>query len=1037
MASSLAAPADRESVGSNLLTVAELEKAALQVSGPLRSFQLTGIVCASVPRQGLLAFQDKTGTILMKLPLLSDTLCAGEEVRIEGTNCWITRTRFVIQINSSPLVDNDGIHGAITKSNHIFMEAGFQPLRLEWSHYTGPESLGLEYAGPGMPRQTIPDTTFWRNQRGTELLQTGLNFAAYNEGPLIRLPDFDNLAPVTNGVADRPDLSYAARTSETALVFNGYVRIPVAGNYTFYLTSEDGSRLYLGVPPVTCTVLRSNVAPQTIPLIQALADPSHGQWVELEGETVFAGANGYNLDLELLERGNHVAVTVVDGAPLFCSNLLHQRLRVDGLSEFSSLRQTGTFGAMVVPGVGQLKILEATETVFRNYATNDFLTTADQVRRLSQEQASLNIPAHIRGVVTAANQNSLVLEDTSGGVFIIFDSSNAVPPAVGQLWEVSGTTDRGDFSPVISAKHASFLGNAALPDPIRPTWDQLMNGSLDAEYVEIRGVVLARSDSEMTLLTPDGSVTVEASNERPLPWLPASSSGSLINSVVRIRGCLTAHWNADTHLVIPGRFYLYPAVTEIEDLAPRDAFSQPVTPMSDLLKFNARASALQQTKLSGQIVYARPGEDFLLDEHTGIRVLADQSSRPPGLQAGDLVEAVGFPRLGGASPVLQNAQIRVTSRAPLPAPVCLGETNLLDRGLDATLVQATGLLLSDSQHGRERVLELQSGAQHFAAILKSDGRSGTPFAPDSLLQLTGVYASEEQSPVGGSFYPFEILLNNTDAILVLHQPYWWTVRHAVMVAAVLTGVLALSFIWITVLHRQIEQRTAQLQEEIGARQLAEQHRVMEQERIRVARDLHDELGAGLTEVGILAALAKNPAIPPEEKEHYLAQLMDSASALVTGLDEIVWAINPQYDSLPSLATYYSLFAQRFLNLAGIACHLRVAESLPELPLDSKVRHGVFLAFKEALNNAVRHSGASEVEIKIELAGNQLAISVLDNGRGLAIAEAPGQDGVSGMHERLRQLGGECRIESRSDQGTAVEFRLKLNGIEDAEPSATT
>lgn len=159
------------------------------------------------------------------------------------------------------------------------------------------------------------------------------------------------------------------------------------------------------------------------------------------------------------------------------------------------------------------------------------------------------------------------------------------------------------------------------------------------------------------------------------------------------------------------------------------------------------------------------------------------------------------------------------------------------------------------------------------------------------------------------------------------------------------------------------------------------------------------------------------------------QLTESARALVTGLDEIVWAINPHYDSVNSLATYYSLFAQRFLNLAGIACRLEVAESLPEHSLDSKMRHGIFLAFKEALNNIVRHSGATEVEIRIEARGNQLLIRIQDNGRGLeAAGSVAGEDGLAGMRERLRQLGGECLIRSDAGRGMSVEFSLDLNGV---------
>jgi signal transduction histidine kinase len=147
---------------------------------------------------------------------------------------------------------------------------------------------------------------------------------------------------------------------------------------------------------------------------------------------------------------------------------------------------------------------------------------------------------------------------------------------------------------------------------------------------------------------------------------------------------------------------------------------------------------------------------------------------------------------------------------------------------------------------------------------------------------------------------------------------------------------------------------------------------------------------------------------------------------VATLDEIVWAVNPKYDSVASLASYYSLFAQRFLNLAGIACRLKVADSFPATALDSRLRHGVFLAFREALNNAVRHSGASEVRIGMAVVDEELRISVADNGRGFTSSEGlPGRDGLTSMRQRMKQLGGECEIRSSAEQGTRVEFRLPL------------
>jgi signal transduction histidine kinase len=149
-------------------------------------------------------------------------------------------------------------------------------------------------------------------------------------------------------------------------------------------------------------------------------------------------------------------------------------------------------------------------------------------------------------------------------------------------------------------------------------------------------------------------------------------------------------------------------------------------------------------------------------------------------------------------------------------------------------------------------------------------------------------------------------------------------------------------------------------------------------------------------------------------------------ALVATLDEIVWAVNPKYDSVGALVSYYSLFAQRFLNLAGMACRLQVSESFPDAPLDSRLRHGIFLAFKEALNNAVRHSGASEVRITMDGADRRLRIMVSDNGKGFeTIAAAPGSDGVASMKQRMHKLGGHCQIASQPGTGTTVELSLPI------------
>jgi signal transduction histidine kinase len=462
---------------------------------------------------------------------------------------------------------------------------------------------------------------------------------------------------------------------------------------------------------------------------------------------------------------------------------------------------------------------------------------------------------------------------------------------------------------------------------------------------------------------------------------------------------------------------------EVEELAPPDPFNIPAKRVEDLLLFDPNGKGLHRIKVKGQIELARRGQYCLQDGKAGIRV---QTKRPLLLRPGDLIEAVGFLRFGGPSPILLEAVVRTNGSSFLQAPVSIAGTELPNHSHDSTRVRVEAMLLDDRIELDDRILELQAEKTHFTARIKSLEPKSAQLAAGCRLQLTGVYVSAGDEQASGNLDPFELDMNSPSEIQVLQRAPWWTKRRSFILVGFLAGLLAIVLIWIKLLRRKIEERTAELQKEIEERQLVEQRELMEQERTRVAQDLHDELGAGLTEMGLLGDLAKNPALPAPEKQQYLAQLSNTARSLVASLDEIVWAINPQYDSVADLASYFALFAQRFLDLSGVACRPHIPTYLPELPLDSKERHSLFLAFKEALNNVVRHSGAGEVSLKIEAARGQLTILVADNGHGFETsAGPPGGDGVQGMRHRLEQLGGSCNIRSQPGGGTEVELRLPV------------
>ena len=201
----------------------------------------------------------------------------------------------------------------------------------------------------------------------------------------------------------------------------------------------------------------------------------------------------------------------------------------------------------------------------------------------------------------------------------------------------------------------------------------------------------------------------------------------------------------------------------------------------------------------------------------------------------------------------------------------------------------------------------------------------------------------------------------------------------------------------------------------------------EAERSRIARDLHDDLGASLTEISLLSALAAE-----EEDESSmrpaLGHLSRKAKTVVGTLDEIVWAVNPREDTLRSLVDYLAAFAREFLDTAGIALRTDISRSIPEQPLDATVRHGVFMAAREALNNLVKHSHATQARLAVEFNKRGLEIRIEDNGRGFSQEwEAKGY-GVANLRERMRACGGDCTLTSVPGTGVTVTLALPLLAV---------
>jgi signal transduction histidine kinase len=243
---------------------------------------------------------------------------------------------------------------------------------------------------------------------------------------------------------------------------------------------------------------------------------------------------------------------------------------------------------------------------------------------------------------------------------------------------------------------------------------------------------------------------------------------------------------------------------------------------------------------------------------------------------------------------------------------------------------------------------------------------------------------------------------------------------------VLLVTLTFAAVWITLLRRQVAQRTVQLQREIRERERAERQTVLEAERSRIARDLHDDLGASLTEINVLASTGQRPRSENGAPFALFKAIAEKARGLIGALDVIVWAVDPEDNSLQSLADYLSGYTREYLSNSSIACRFKIPVTLPNAALDGQVRHEVLMVVKETLSNIVRHADATEVEFQMTVANNTLEICIADNGKGFDPNTEAGGHGLKNRSVRLTKIGGSCHVESRQGAGTVVSLRLPLS-----------
>lgn len=285
-------------------------------------------------------------------------------------------------------------------------------------------------------------------------------------------------------------------------------------------------------------------------------------------------------------------------------------------------------------------------------------------------------------------------------------------------------------------------------------------------------------------------------------------------------------------------------------------------------------------------------------------------------------------------------------------------------------------------------------------------------------------------PVGS--YRFRVIACNNDgvwnetgaslalAVAPFFWETWWFLGFCGVGAAAAVAGLA-RFVTRRRMQRHIER-------------MERQHEI-ERERSRIAQDIHDDVGASLSRIAMLSQPARGDLAEPGRTAAMLSNIYSTAREVTRSLDEIVWAVDPQHDTLDSLVDYMCRYAQNYLAPAGLRCRLNVPVDVPAWPLTAEIRHNLFLAFKEALNNVSKHAAAQQVWVNFELRADAFALAVRDDGRGFdSTVSAANQtdriasgNGLPNMAARLARIGGRVEIESRPGAGTCLTLVVNALG----------
>ena len=199
---------------------------------------------------------------------------------------------------------------------------------------------------------------------------------------------------------------------------------------------------------------------------------------------------------------------------------------------------------------------------------------------------------------------------------------------------------------------------------------------------------------------------------------------------------------------------------------------------------------------------------------------------------------------------------------------------------------------------------------------------------------------------------------------------------------------------------------------------------LEEERERISLDLHDDLGANLSVIGLKADFLKSTVTDPHTIEG-LSEIVKNTHDINISMREMMWSLNAHKNNVGEFSNYVKQYVANYFENTGIKAHIDIPESLESYEMSSYLRRQLFLCIKEACHNIIKHSDASEMHLVLDWVAPKINIHIKDNGVGIQSSKPHG-NGLYSMHKRIKELDGHIKIDHHEPKGTKIHMSVPLD-----------